>query len=119
MSGGICNQRLALMKKLAGFVCLSAVSCPQLSFGSGELPINNKDTAHLSGPEPAAHAFLFSFVAWMACAKYFSFFTPFDLRYKVRCCWGQGQIIVFSQAGFHLLLTVLPCFVEAGVTESV
>lgn len=62
MSGGICNQRLALMKKLACFVCLSAVSCPQLSFGSREVPINNKDTAQLSGREPAAHAFLFSFV---------------------------------------------------------
>lgn len=49
MSGGICNQRLALMKKLACFVCLSAHLCPQLSFGSRELPINNNDTAQLSG----------------------------------------------------------------------
>lgn len=98
-SASICNQRLALMKKLARFVCLSAVSCPQLSFGSRELPINNKDAAQLSGREPAAHAFLFSFLAWMACAKEFSFFMPFDLHYKTLCCWGRGQIIAFFRHG--------------------
>lgn len=53
MSCAVFNQRLAQMKKLAGFVCLSAVSGPQLSFGSGELPVNNKYVVHLFGLEPA------------------------------------------------------------------
>lgn len=59
MSHGICNQTLAQMKKLAGFVRLSAVSGPQLSFGSTELPINNKYVVNLSGWEPAAYVLFF------------------------------------------------------------
>lgn len=103
MSRGICNQCLAQMKKLAGFVCLSAVSGTQLSFGRRELPINNKYIVHLSGQEPAAYV----------CRPGFLHFIPFDLCHKVQICWGQGQIIayfkpkrefIFSRS-FHLFLT--------------
>lgn len=76
MSHGICNQTLAQMKKLAGFVRLSAVSGPQLSFGSTELPINNKYVVNLSGWEPAAYV-LFFFLKWSMCVSRFSSFYTF------------------------------------------
>lgn len=117
VSASICNQRLALMKKLARFVRLSAVSCPQLSFGSRELPINNKDAAQLSGREPAAHAFLFSLLAWMACAKEFSNFMPFDVRYKTPCCWGRGQIIAFFRHGSTCFCQSYPVQQERELRE--
>lgn len=112
MSRGICNQRLAQMKKLAGFVCLSAVSGPQLSFGSRELPINNKYIVHLSGQEPAA---------------YVCHFIPFDLCHKMQISWGQGQIIAFFNLerefifsrSFHLFFTITSLLSKPGVAENV
>lgn len=109
MSHGICNQCLAQMKKLVGFVCLSAVSGPQLSFGSWELPINNKYVVHLSGQEPAAYVLFFCSVV---CVRQgFLHFIPFDLSYKMQISWGQGQIIAFFKLervfiSFHLFLTI-------------
>lgn len=89
----ICNQCLAQMKKLAGFVCLSAVSGPQLSFGSRELPINNKHVVHLPGQEPAAYVLLF--LKCGMCVSKFSWFDSFELCYKMQKSWGQGHIITF------------------------
>lgn len=109
-SRGICNQCLAQMKKLAGFVCLSAVSGPQLSFGSRELPINNKYVVHLPGQEPAAYVLLF-LKCGMRVSR-FSWFDSFDLCYKTQKSWGQGHIITFFQPGerFCIYKNVPPAF---------
>lgn len=100
------------MKKLACFVCLSAVSGLQLSFGSGELPINNKYVARLSGQEPTAYVLLFfSFCSMVCVCQGFLNFIPFDLiDHKMQISWGQGQMITsfkpFFSTTFHLFLTI-------------
>ena len=82
MSHGICNQTLAQMKKQAGSVCSSAVSGPQLSFGSTELPIKNKYVVHLSGCGPGAYVLFFSEVRYV-CVKVF--FILYLLICAIKC----------------------------------
>lgn len=99
MSCGICNQCLAQMKKLAGFVCLSAVSGPQLSFGSRELPVNKKYVVRLFGQEPVVYVLFF---CSLACAR---------LIWAIKCSSFRDSdrlLHVFKlKKEFHLFLTTL------------
>lgn len=107
VSGRICNQRLAEMKKLRSpRVFISCFRSTAVLLEVKSCPIHNKYVAHWSGPAPTAFRaphppppaphttspFVVRYVCVCVRAPGFAF-MPFDVCHKKQISWGQGQLI--------------------------